>query len=99
MRRVSLLSVVWLLSMFAVGTWASGQAPPQVVPLPPAAAPPARGVPPAQDDPARIISGSDIGFRVEDVKNSRLVGRFVVRVNGQWREVEESAITKRLTQR
>ena len=79
--------------------WASGQAPPQAVPLPAGPAPPARGVPPAQDDPARIISGNDIGFRVEDVKNNRLVGRFVVRVNGQWREVEESAITKRLTQR
>jgi len=46
-----------------------------------------------------LCSGNDIGFRVEDVKNNRLVGRFVVRVNGQWREVEESAITKRLTQR
>jgi hypothetical protein len=99
MRRLSFLALVWLLSMFAVGTWASGQAPPQAVPLPPAGAPPARGVPPAQDDPARIISGNDIGFRVEDVKSNRLVGRFVVRVNGQWREVEESAITKRLTQR
>ena len=99
MRRLSFLALVWLLSMFAVGTWASGQAPPQAVPLPPAGAPPARGVPPAQDDPARIISGNDIGFRVEDVKNNRLVDRFVVRVNGQWREVEESAITKRLTQR
>ena len=99
MRRLSFLALVWLLSMFAVGTWASGQAPPQAVPLPPAGAPPARGVPPAQDDPARIISGNDIGFRVEDVKNNRLVGRFVVRVNGQWRDVEESAITKRLTQR
>jgi len=85
--------------MFAVGAWASGQAPPQAVPLPPAGAPPARGVPPAQDDPARIISGNDIGFRVEDVKNNRLVGRFVGRVNGQWRDVEESAMTKRLTQR
>jgi hypothetical protein len=99
MRRLSFLALVWLLSMFAVGTWASGQAPPQPVPLPPAPLPPARGLPPAQDDPARIISGNDIGFRVEDVKNSRLVGRFVVRVNGQWREVEEAAITKRLTQR
>jgi hypothetical protein len=93
MRRLSFLALVWLLSMFAVGAWASGQAPPQAVPLPPAGAPPARGVPPAQDDPARIISGHDIGFRVEDVKNN------VVRVNGQWRDVEESAITKRLTQR
>ena len=99
MRRLSCLALVWLLSMFAVGAWASGQAPPQAVPLPPAGAPPARGVPPAQDDPARIISGNDIGFRVEDVKSNRLVGRFVVRVNGQWRDVEESAITKRLTQR
>ena len=83
MRKVSFLALVWLLSMFAVGTWASGQAP----------------VPPGQDDPGKIISGNDIGFRVEDVKNNRLVGRFVVRVNGQWREVEEAAITKRLTQR
>ena len=99
MRRLSFLALVWLLSMFAVGTWASGQAPPQATPLPPAPLPPARGLPPAQDDPARIISGSDIGFRVEDVKSNRLVGRFVVRVNGQWREVEEAAITKRLTQR
>jgi hypothetical protein len=99
MRKLSFLAVVWLISMFAVGTWASGQAPLQPAPLFPAPLPPARGLPPAQDDPARIISGNDIGFRVEDVKNSRLVGRFVVRVNGQWREVEESAITKRLTQR
>lgn len=87
MRRLSLLALVWLLSMFAVGTWASGQAPPQTA------------LPPAQDDPARIISGNDIGFRVEDVKNNRLVGRFVVRVNGQWREVQEAVVTKRLTQR
>ena len=54
---------------------------------------------PLKTIPAGLISGNDIGFRVEDVKNNRLVGRFVVRVNGQWREVEESAITKRLTQR
>jgi hypothetical protein len=81
MKKLPLVAFVWLLSMFAVGAWASGQAPPQ------------------PDDPGRIISGNDIGFRVEDVKNNRLVGRFVVRVNGQWREVEESAITKRLTQR
>jgi len=27
------------------------------------------------------------------------VGRFVVRVNGQWRDVEEAGVMKRLTER
>ena len=90
MKKLPLVAFVWLLSIFAVAVWASAQAPLQPSPRVP---------PPGQDDAAKIISGNDIGFRVEDVKNNRLVGRFVVRVNGQWREVEESAITKRLTQR
>jgi hypothetical protein len=94
MRKLPLVVFVWLLSMFAVAMWASAQAPLQPGPLPSP-----RVLPPGQDDPGKIISGNDIGFRVEDVKNNRLVGRFVVRVNGQWREVEEAAITKRLTQR
>jgi hypothetical protein len=92
MRKLPLVAFVWLLSVFAVAVWASAQAQPAPIPSP-------RVLPPGQDDAAKIISGNDIGFRVEDVKNNRLVGRFVVRVNGQWREVEEAAITKRLTQR
>jgi hypothetical protein len=90
MRKMSMLIVVWLVSMM----WAYAQAP--VQPAPPLTP---RGLPPGQDEPARIISGNDIGFRVEDVRNNRLVGRFVVRVNGQWRDVEEAGVMKRLTER
>jgi hypothetical protein len=92
MRKMSILIAAWLVSMLAVGMWA--QAP--VQPAPPLTP---RTLPPGQDEPARIISGNDIGFRVDDVRSNRLVGRFVVRVNGQWREVEEAGVVKRLTER
>jgi len=71
MRKISMRIVVWLVSMFAVGMWAHAQAP--VQPAPPLTP---RGVPPGQDEPARIISGNDIGFRVEDVED---VGRVILR--------------------
>ena len=87
MRKMSILIAVWLVSMLLVGMWAYAQAP--VKPAPPL----------TPDEPARIISGNDIGFRVDDVRSNRLVGRFVVRVNGQWREVEEAGVVKRLTER
>jgi hypothetical protein len=96
MRKMSrsLLIVAWIVSMLAAGMWARAQAPGQ--PPAPRTLPPG---PPGPDDPARIISGNDFGFRVQDVRGDRLVGVFVARVNGQWREVEESRVTKRLTER
>ena len=94
MRKMSILIAVWLVSMLLVGMWAYAQSP--VQPAPPLTP---RTLPPAQDEPARIISGNDIGFRVDDVRSNRLVGRIVVRVNGQWREVEEAGVVKRLTER
>ena len=44
------------------------------------------GVPPA--DP-RIVSGSDLGFRVEgtDPRSGNPTGAWVIRVNGRWLEV------------
>lgn len=35
-----------------------------------------------------VISGSDIGFRVDSFKGTTPVGRLVVRVNGDWVEPE-----------
>jgi len=31
-----------------------------------------------------VVSGSDLGFRVESVRNDIAVGKLVVRINGQW---------------
>jgi hypothetical protein len=95
MKKAFLLVVVWIVSMFAAGMWAHAQAP---VPSPPVPSPAPR-LPGAQTEPPTVISGNDLGFRVEDLRNRRVVGRFVVRVNGQWLEVEEASVTKRLTAR
>jgi hypothetical protein len=35
-----------------------------------------------------VISGSDIGFRMEARKGDKAVGRLVVRVDGTWMETE-----------
>jgi hypothetical protein len=36
---------------------------------------------------AVVYSGSDIGFRVSDSLTGEPIGRLVVRMNGQWKEV------------
>ena len=38
--------------------------------------------------PGDVISGNDIGFRLEGGKRGRAVGRLMVRVNGQWLEAQ-----------
>jgi hypothetical protein len=49
--------------------------------------------------PAGVISGSDFGFRVDRRKGNTPIGTLVVRINGQWVEVQFSAGTSRLTAR
>jgi hypothetical protein len=48
----------------------------------------------------RVVSGSDLGFRIEgtDPRSGKPVGVLVVRVNGQWVDVKESIAPSRLTQ-
>lgn len=107
MRKVI---VLWGLSLVAVGAAAagltaqSGSYSPRISPFEqgihsPAQAPlfPPR---PAQAPPeSRVLSGGDLGFRVDSVdKSGRPVGRFVVKMNDEWREVVESYRTARVTQ-
>jgi len=46
-----------------------------------------------------IISGSDLGFRVDKNNGSTPVGTLVVRINGQWVEADFTVGIKRLTAR
>ena len=39
----------------------------------------------------RVLSGTDVGFRVEGLRGSTPVGKIVVRVNGQWIEAESAS--------
>jgi hypothetical protein len=82
LRNRFVLVVLWAASIVGAGAWAQAQAP---------AAPPA----PAQ--PPTVISGSDLGFRVDSRKGNTPVGTLVVRVNGQWVEAEFGMGVKRLT--
>ena len=41
-------------------------------------------------EPAVVLSGSDIGFRVESRRGSVPIGKLVVHVDGQWVEAQFS---------
>jgi hypothetical protein len=43
---------------------------------------------PRRVDPPVVHSGSDIGFRVEAHDGTKPIGQLVVRINGQWVEVQ-----------
>jgi hypothetical protein len=83
------VGALWVVSTFAAGMWGHAQAP-----QPPREPRPA----PSQVLPQKtVISGAELGFRVDARKGNTPVGRFVVRVDGQWVEIEESASIRRLT--
>jgi len=44
-----------------------------------------------------IISGSDIGFRVEHQRGDHVTGTLVVRINGNWWDVEPATGVKPLS--
>jgi hypothetical protein len=45
---------------------------------------------------SRIISGWDVGFRIDAIDGDKVVGRIVVRINGEWVEARVQAATQRL---
>ena len=46
-----------------------------------------------------IISGSDLGFRVERQRSDRVYGTFLVRINGEWVVAEPATGLKPLSVR
>ena len=103
--------VLWMVSLVVIAVAAagltaqSGAFTPRTTPFPdlqqaPAQPPlfPPRLVP-APPEPPRVMAGDDFGFRVDSIdRNGRPVGRFVVKVNGEWREVIEGGRIARVTQ-
>ena len=49
--------------------------------------------------PARVMTGADIGFRVEGLRGDVPVGRLVVRVNERWVEAELATFASPLSTR
>ena len=83
-RKRIVLAIVWVASLLATGLWAHAQ---NRVPGDP------------RSGPAVIISGNDLGFRVERQSGNTVTGTLVVRVNGQWVVPESGVGVKRLTAR
>jgi len=46
----------------------------------------------------KVVSGNDLGFRIDSERGGVPTGRFVVRVNGNWVELKESVAASRVTQ-
>jgi hypothetical protein len=70
-RSVVIVAVLWVLSLFAVGSIVRAQ----VYRVNPVAEP-------------RIVAGPDFGIRVEGERNGVPVGLLVIRIDGEWVEVQ-----------
>ena len=89
MKKKLVLAVVWVVSMFAAGVWGYAQVPvPQPAPRQP-----------GTGEQSTVIAGGDLGFRVDGHKGKTPLGRFVVRIDGRWVEIEEAAGVRRLSSR
>jgi hypothetical protein len=67
------VAILWALSLVAVGVLSS-------------AAQPQRGLPGFNlvTESPKVVSGNDVGFRVERTQDGIPVGRVVIRVDGRW---------------
>jgi len=87
------LITAWIVSLVGVALWAQAnpQSPPPAAPVQRGQAGPAQVVGPGMPY-GPIISGADIGFqRVGTgvpIPNGKLVGKLMVRVNGEWMEAQ-----------
>jgi hypothetical protein len=95
MRKYIAIGLV-LATVFIAGFWAHAQAQPpngpRVLPSPRVAPPPG-----LESQNPMVISGNDIGFRVERWEGDTPVGRWVVRKDGNWIEPRTTMSPRRLT--
>ena len=82
--RVRKLALTWMLSLVAVGAIASVLTSAQArLPMP---GQPTPGQLTLMTEGTTILSGSDIGFRLERTQDGVPIGTLVVRVDGRWIE-------------
>jgi hypothetical protein len=87
--------VLVLAAIFMVGFWAHAQAQaptPRVLPGPQVAPPFGQ-----EKQSPTVISGADVGFRVDRWEGDMPVGRWVVRSDGKWVEPRTTMGPRRLT--
>jgi len=90
MRKWIAVALVGLGTIVGTGLWARAQNNPRIVPAP-------RQLPGDNEIPI-IISGNDIGFRVEGwSKDGTPIGRIVVHQEGKWLDVTLSGRLRPLT--
>ena len=82
---------IWLVSLITVAGLASAWTRAQTVV-------PKLG-PPAVSPNPMIVSGGDIGFRVDGTRDGKAVGILVVRIGGQWVETTAGLTSKQLVER
>jgi len=76
----TVVAVLWILSLVVVARWASAQGDPVLHTL----------------QPPVVYAGEDVGFRVYPrAWNEQPAGRIVVRIDGEWREVQMRADASR----
>jgi hypothetical protein len=81
MRKSIAVGFIWVVTLVATGLWAHAQSTPRVVPAP-------RPSPNSDNEIPTIISGNDIGFRLESwSKDGTPIGRIVVHQEGKWLDV------------
>jgi hypothetical protein len=79
LRTILSLAVLWIVSLFVVSSIAKAQVFEIPQPLP---------------EP-KILSGPDVGFRVESDLRGVPVGRLVVRIDGKWVEARIGSLGTR----
>ena len=81
MRKRLAVALVWIVTLIVTGLWVHAQR--RIIPFPPPGQGPNNDV-----EIPQIISGSDIGFRVDGWnKDGTPYGRIVVHQEGKWLDV------------